>query len=440
MTDLFELAGPIQCVAERGLAMSPEASRAVAGLGRTEDLAWSPGGRRIAVCSFDRNVVIVLNVEVDRGSGELRLTHPLELESPSFAHPHGAAFLDDARLAVASRGGSVVIVAVPPHGASSGSARVLADLGAGTVQFRSPGSVRVIDTCLGFVEVFVCDNLLDEVTRFTLDEADLAVVDAEILVRRGLALPDGIALSTDGFWLAVSSHDGHEVLIYRNDGRLSPGVAPSARLRGMRHPHGLCFTVAGDLIVADASAPVLHIFDRRPSWDGVHTASRLVQVMSNKVFERGRKNPQEGGPKGILSLDADGVLAITSEEQAFAVFALGDLVRDHRPPAPPAVLSAGSSGRVFVRRLADQLSAARADRGRAESDARADRSCFEERGQALVERHGRERKALEEDLARCREALATEQSRLNAVLGSRAWALTAPFRSAADTLKRLTRR
>jgi len=48
-------------------------------------------------------------------------------------------------------------------------------------------------------------------------------------------------------------------------------------------------------------------------------------VLDDDTFNRGRANPQEGGPKG-LDLDRSGkVMAVTCEEQALAFFSLADV-------------------------------------------------------------------------------------------------------------------
>ncbi len=53
-----------------------EVRQAIARLGRTEDLAFSPDGRRLAIAGFARNRILVIDVELPAdGSGCGRAPH-----------------------------------------------------------------------------------------------------------------------------------------------------------------------------------------------------------------------------------------------------------------------------------------------------------------------------------------------------------------------------
>jgi hypothetical protein len=81
--------------------------QAIARLGRTEDLAFSPDGLRLAIAGFACNRVLVIDVEVPgatSGAG-VRLTGALEIHSAALAEPHGVSFIDADTRVVANRAG-----------------------------------------------------------------------------------------------------------------------------------------------------------------------------------------------------------------------------------------------------------------------------------------------------------------------------------------------
>ena len=104
----------------------------------------------------------------------------------------------------------------------------------------------------------------------------------------------------------------------------------------MTYPHGLRFTEDGrHLVVADAGAPCIHVFAARGGdWSGVHDPIATLEVMDDETFQRGRYNPQEGGPKGLDIDRTSRLLAVTSEHQPLALFdARQVLTTAPRPPS-----------------------------------------------------------------------------------------------------------
>jgi len=172
-------------------------------------------------------------------------------------------------------------------------------------------------------EVLICNNGGHTVTRHLLDRAaGGAIRNSEILLHKYLNIPDGVSVSTDRRWIAVSNHAAHNVLLFENSPALNPDAEPDGILRGVIYPHGLRFSADGrHLFVADAGAPYLHIYTQdSDQWRGVRHPVASVRIMDDAVFERGQHNPQEGGPKG-LDLDASSkILVLTSECQPLAFF------------------------------------------------------------------------------------------------------------------------
>jgi len=180
----------------------------------------------------------------------------------------------------------------------------------------------------------VCHTYSNVVTRHVLDRAKgYASTRDEVLLHRGLDVPDGICCSADGAWIAVSNHNTHEVLLYRRTSALGPDAVPDGVLRNMICPHGVRFTPdQGYVLVADAHARYVNVYARGASaWDGVRDPVHMAPVLDRATFLRGRSNPEEGGPKGI-DVDAGmNVLACTTEFQTLSFFDLDTVLAARAP-------------------------------------------------------------------------------------------------------------
>jgi hypothetical protein len=181
--------------------------------------------------------------------------------------------------------------------------------------------------------IFACNNWVDTVTRHVLG-ADGFLAAGEVVAHRRLELPDGVALSDDGRWLAVSSHDSSSVLVFAYPGE-DANAEPACILRGARCPHGLRFAFDDRrLLVADAAAPYVHVFEPDAGrWADAAYPTSSIRVLDDATFERRRRNRYEGGPKGIDVLAGD-VLVLTCEGTPLAFFDLArtadDATRDLR--------------------------------------------------------------------------------------------------------------
>ena len=151
---------------------------------------------------------------------------------------------------------------------------------------RSPGSVVVRHEEGGLVSLLTCNNYSHRVTRHVLVRArDYRLVRKEVFLRRGLIIPDGIALSHDGRWLAVSSHGTHDVKLYAAFGELGPESEAAGTLSGAGYPHGLRFS-ADDafLLVADAGSQVVNVYHRGAGWVGEHRPQHSVEVIDDEAL------------------------------------------------------------------------------------------------------------------------------------------------------------
>lgn len=301
---------------------------AVGSLGRTEDVRFSPSNRRLAVASFHRNRIVVFDIDIasSLGATQVALTGGVELSSPALQWPHGVDFIDENTLIVTSRKSDVALFKLPAGERIVRTHEVLPIArwpANGTTLLNAPGSVAVTHVEEDVCEVLICNNDGHTVTRHLLDcNAGRAIRKSEILLHKYLNIPDGVTVSPDRRWLAVSNHTTHNVLLYENSPALNSDAEPDGILRCVYYPHGLRFSGDGrHLFVADAGAPYLHIYAQDPDqWRGVRLPVATVRIMNDAVFERGRYNPEEGGPKG-LDIDASSkILVVTSECQPLAFF------------------------------------------------------------------------------------------------------------------------
>ena len=310
---------------------------AVGSLGRTEDVRFSPSNRRLAVASYYRNRIVVFDIDIASSSGatQVALTGGVELLSPALRLPHGLGFIDDNTLIVTSRGSedpvggsaaNVALFKLPPGEEIVRTHEVppIARWPAnGTTLLNAPGSLAVTRVKEDVGEVLICNNDGHTVTRHLLDRnADGALRNSEVLLHKYLNIPDGVSVSPDRRWIAVSNHAAHNVLLFENSPALNSDAKPDGILRCVQYPHGVRFSANGrHLFVADTGAPYLHIYTQdSDQWRGVRHPVASVRIMDNAVFERGQHNPEEGGPKG-LDLDASSkILVLTSECQPLAFF------------------------------------------------------------------------------------------------------------------------
>jgi len=313
---------------------SAEVRQIVADLGRTEDVQFSPSNRRLAVAAFHGNRIVVFEVAITRSADgpQVALNGVVEIQGATLKGPHGLCFLDEDTLAVANREGSVEVFRVPGPGAAI-DARATPRrtvLGGPSGEVVTPGSVAAVGLDDGTIELLVCNNYVNRVTRHVVDpRRDWAGRSDETLLERGLDVPDGICFSPDARWIAVSNHNTHSVLLYDRTRRLAPDAAPDGVLRNVLCPHGVRFTRDQEFIlVADAAAPYVNVYRKGgQTWGGTRDPVRLFPAMPADVFARGRLNPQEGGPKGIDISKDNGVLVSTCECQTLAFFDLEAVVR-----------------------------------------------------------------------------------------------------------------
>jgi DNA-binding beta-propeller fold protein YncE len=322
-------ASPVRVEFRPSVALKEKLSR----LGRTEDVRFSPDNRLLAIAGYTRQVCLFIRFAIEVGPAGPIVTADdfMEVTSDGINQVHGLDFIDDRTLAVANRDNRVDIIRLPAGepGGRQYHAPVLRHLkGSPLCRIRTPGSLAVGRMPFGQVALFVCNNYTHRVTRHVVAPSlGYLCWRNQVLLQRQLDIPDGIAISATGRWLAVSSHRTNDVKLYDASAPLGADVEPVGTLRQAGCPHGLRFAMDDQrIIVADAGGPFLNVYERGESWAGARDPARTVTVLDNETFLRGHTNPQEGGPKG-LDIDKTGtILATTCEEDQLSFFTLGSVL------------------------------------------------------------------------------------------------------------------
>jgi len=303
-------------------------------IGRTEDIKFSPDNKRLVIAGITKNRLLVVDVEIEVSSASaiVSLTDYIEITSESLRKPHGISFLDEKTIVVANREGDVSILRLPASGTGE-RYFVLSPINeircASIHKVKTPSAVSARPIGDNLYEILVCNTYVHYVTRHIIDgNDDFRIKRSKLLLKKGIDVPDGVAVSYDSRWIAVANHGGNNVVLYENEPRLNENSEPTAILRAVMNPHGVGFSKDNKFIlVASACLPFVHIYTRYGnSWNGLLNSMCLIQVMDEDLFLREKKGPEEGGPKGIDFTNDMKLLVITCEEKPIAFFNLGNIL------------------------------------------------------------------------------------------------------------------
>jgi hypothetical protein len=305
----------------------------IAGIGRTEDIALSPDNRRLVILDYFGKRIYVFSIRIETGaiSPQVTLSDFAILLSDSLREPHGVAFLGNDHIVVCNRAADVCVYRIPAPGdhPRERSVEPLAGIkGHGLLAARvlTPGSVDSYELAPNRYRLLVCNNHWNAITAHRVSLGRSVEIHNEgVLIENRLKIPDGVSISRDGAWIAVSNHVDGEVLVYGNAASLHRRTPPAASLRGLVCPHGVRFTSDGRILVADAGSQYLHTFESPSgSWAGVQEPTHSVRVMDDETFYAGRYDSREGGIKGIDLDRSDRVLITTHKRD---VLGFHDLTR-----------------------------------------------------------------------------------------------------------------
>lgn len=300
---------------------------------RYEGIAFSTSGDIIAVATADANAVVLYRRNPD---GQFSDTSFCMIEGPETGlnYPHDVAFArtrSGELLAVANRTGAI---SVWEDGQSNGT------FGTDPV-FEISGTQAKLDFSDGLVfippgnDLVAACNLEEGTITFYLKTSSepvrFALEPVFTLRHDSISRPDGVAVSSDGRWLAVANHGNHTVCVFERTSGRSPasgiryGPAPAAILKddALKHPHSVAFTPGGDhIVVTNAGANNFSVFARQPWFSGkLWSAAPVVShpVNDQEVFkEVNMDNKKEGGPKGIAI--HKNTIAVCSPECGVKIF------------------------------------------------------------------------------------------------------------------------
>lgn len=301
---------------------------------RSEDVRFSPSGRLLAVLATQGKILLFT---VDTIARPVRAEFLTALVSSDLQAPHGLDWIDEETLVVANRRAGIAFLRVPRVHQWELETEIAAFTTVQPHWFGAPGEMRPLPTRSimtgpGSVRIhgesiYVTCNKANTVTRHRLLEGP-SCDEGTLAAQEGIEIPDSVAITRDGAWLAVSDHGHSRVLIFR------PGeTSPCGQLSdpGLRHPHGLAMVRNGKLlIVADAGGRGLYVFYAPDgTWDVVQTAAASqTEGVAEAVFDRVRsETPEivralEGGTKGVDVSKDDRVVVSTCRGQTLRFYAI----------------------------------------------------------------------------------------------------------------------
>ncbi len=320
------------------VTIADNVQKALAEIGRTEDVKFSPDNRCIAIAGFLKNQILIIDIQIDESATTKRiiLSDSITITSTSLKFPHGLCFINNQTLSVANRGGEVIILALPDRNKKQTSYELSAIQALGidpAHQIKTPGSLIVIPIGLDLYDMLVCNNYTNKVTRHILDgQAKYRTLRNEILLNQGLDVPDGVAADEEYKWIAISNHNTHNVLIFKNDPSLNLQSKPEGTLKNVKYPHGICFTKDSNFILAaDAGGPYVHIYAKNGTdWKGDFDPIVSIRTMDDHIYLKGNYNPQEGGPKGLDITNNMNVFVTTCDQQTIAFFDLEKILDEYK--------------------------------------------------------------------------------------------------------------
>ena len=204
-------------------------------VGRTEAVKFSPDNRRLALASLDRNAITIVDLDITTNDARpvIAVTGVAELSAPGLAYPHGVDFFDDDTIVVANRSGGTAGFRLPP--ADGADLTPIDPDGRGFELQHGPSALATTRRADGDTEVLIGHHDAGILTRHVVrrdDSSTLTVTANEVLLRRGVENIDGVAVSADGNWIAVTNPWHQQVLLYATSSALDEHSDPVGILRG----------------------------------------------------------------------------------------------------------------------------------------------------------------------------------------------------------------
>lgn len=306
-----------------GYDASAEIRGVLSGISRTEDVRLSPDNSRLAIVDYICNRIFLFSIRIqrlddDEGSPKIQILDYSIITSDSFDHPHGVAFLGNDNLIVCNRGAGVCLFTIsapgnPPRERNLKPCATIPGEGWLFAKVKTPGSVDCYELGDNRYRLLVCNNHWHFISSHTVKLGNTVKIKNEgAIIQNALEIPDGISISQDRAWIAISNHVSGEILIYENVPDLDGNTEPAAVLKGMVCPHGVRFAPDGKILVADAASPYLHIYDtENGNWRAEQYSARTIRILDDKTFYDGQYDTREGGLKGI-DIDKTGRVLVST--------------------------------------------------------------------------------------------------------------------------------
>lgn len=303
---------------------SDAVSTALKRIGRTEDVKFSQDGKRLAICDYSNNRLMILDIESQKRG--IKIKDYLEVSSEALKLPHGVCWIDESTLVVANRIGLVCVFQLPKTKPINRQVTLapLASLSKADLPLlKKPGSVTATKLSKNLYEILVCSFPTHLVSRHVLSTGDgFRFSEHSIFLKGDVITPDGVVRSASGRLAAVSNHRGHHVSVFDTAAEFNSASLPIAKLEGPSFPHGLQFSKDEKFIlVADAGQPFVHFFyNDGKGWSGTLQPVASLRILDDAAFMRGHVNNADGGSKGIGLDPANKILAVTCQEEPFAFY------------------------------------------------------------------------------------------------------------------------
>lgn len=313
---------------------SPKMQEVISSMGRTEDITFSPDAKQLAIVAFNENKIYLFDLEVV-GVADLqtiKISKCIIISSKYFNSPHGLSFVGTEHFLVASRGADLTLFECPKHTDEVMEISLeplhIAQGRRLMGRIHCPGSVASYEINKSMHRVFVCNNYINTIVEFELDlRSPIKMKNKGVLIKRDLSTPDGVSVSPDQKWVAVSNHDSGTVKIYRLDSKLNRFTPHCGELTGIAFPHGIQFSDDGTKVfVTDGGSQYLHLYQSDDgNWDKSLSPTYL-KVVEDDVFPLARINPMEGGIKGVDITNFDQLLVTSADYQVLNFYSVKHLL------------------------------------------------------------------------------------------------------------------
>lgn len=301
-------------------------------LQRLEGIAFSTSGNIIGVATSDTNTIFLFRRKPD---GLFEDTPYWTINGPEsrLNYPHDLSFSlsgDTELLAVAQRAGSISIYEKNKANDNYSTDPVFEICGPET-RLNYTDGVAFVPPNNDYLAACNLNTSRISFYRRTPGSSIGFKLEPVFELKHGVFMPDGLAFSQSGEWLAVANHGNHTVSIYQrrklilSRRKLKYGPRPVTIIKdpGFRYPHSVAFTPkTNHLVVTNAGANYFSVYEPKRRYSKMRwSQSPVLQkiVGPDNIFQEvNARNKMEGGPKGIAIHKNS--LAVCSPEHGIKIY------------------------------------------------------------------------------------------------------------------------